>query len=92
MTTVGSAGYSSQQPSQYDPAMQNGSNTVRVWGTTGNTDTVIDATVHPSSSILATPTGATPAGFWKVVVTQGQFVVTSSDSESAGLTYNYAIL
>ncbi len=92
MVTVGAAGYSSQQPSQYDPAMQNAPNTVRVWLTTGNTDTVIDATVHPSSSILVTPTGATPAGFWKVVVSQGQFVVTSSNSEASGLTYNYAIL
>lgn len=91
-TTVGGAGYSSQQPSQYDPAMQNGSNTVRVWATSGNTDTVIDATIHPSSSILVTASGAIPAGFWKVVVSQGSFVVTSSDSETAGLTYNYAIL
>ena len=90
--TVGAAGYSSQQPSQYNPAMQNTPNSTRVWLTTGNTDTVIDATVHPSSTIIATPTGAIPNGFWKVVVTQGQFVVTSSSSENAGLTYNYAIL
>lgn len=90
--TVGAAGYSSQQPSQYNPAMQNTLNTLRIWLTTGNTDTVIDATVHPSSSILVTPSGSVPAGFWKVVVSQGSFTVTSSDSESAGLTYNYAIL
>ena len=92
MVTVGAAGYSSQQPSQYDPAMQNTPNTTRIWGTTGNTDTVIDATVHPSSTVVVSATGAIPAGFWKVVVNQGNFVVTSSDSENAGLTYNYAIL
>lgn len=92
MVTVGAAGYSSQQPSQYDPAMQNGPQTTRIWLTSGNTDTVTDATCHPSSTVVVTPTGATPAGFWKVVVSQGSFVVTSSDSESAGLTYNYAIL
>ena len=92
MTTVGAAGYSSQQPSQYDPAMQNAPQTTRVWLTTGNTDTVIDATVHPSSTVCVSATGAIPAGFWKVVVSQGSFTVTSSDSESAGLTYNYAIL
>lgn len=90
--TVGAAGYSSQQPSQYDPAMQNTPNSARIWLTTGNTDTVFDATVHPSSTIITTPSGATPNGFWKVVVTQGQFVVTSSSSENAGLIYNYAIL
>lgn len=92
MTVVGAAGYSSQQPSQYDPAMQNGASCTRIWLTTGNTDTVTDASVHPSSTLVITPTGATPAGFWKVVVSQGSFVVTSSDSESAGLTYNYAVL
>ena len=90
--TVGAAGYASQQPSQYDPAMQNTGNSLRVWLTTGNTDTVYDATVHPSSTIVVTPTGAAPAGFWKIVVSQGSFVCTSSSSENAGLTYNYAVL
>ena len=92
-TTVGAAGYSSQQPAQYEPSMVVTANPpVRVWGTTGNTDTVYDASVHPSSCIVTTPVGATPAGFWKIVVAQGSFVVTSSDSESAGLTYNYTLL
>lgn len=89
---VGDSGYSSAQPSQYDPAMQNLPISTRSWGTTGNTDTVYDATVHPSSCIVVTPVGATPVGFWKVVVAQGSFVVTSSDIETAGLTYNYTIL
>ena len=89
---VGDTGYSSQQPAQYHPDMQNVSKPVRTWETTGNTDTVYDATVHPNSAVLVTPTSATPAGFWKIVVSQGQFVVTSSDSESAGLTYTYRIL
>lgn len=71
--------------------MQNVAPPSRIWGTTGNTDTVIDATVHPGSAILVTPT-VTPVGNWKVVVAQGSFVVTSSDSESAGLTYNYRVL
>lgn len=89
---VGDSGYSSQQPAQYVPGMQNVSKPTRTWATTGNTDTVTDATVHPNSAILVTPTSATPAGFWKVVVSQGSFVVTSSDSESAGTTYTYRIL
>lgn len=89
---VGSAGYSSQQPNQYDPALLSITTPTRSWLTTGNTDTVIDASVHPSSNVLVTAVNNTPAGFWKLTVTQGQFVVTSSDSESAGLTYNYIIL
>ncbi len=92
MVTVGAAGYSSAQPSQYDPAMQNLPISTRSWLTTGNTDTVTDASLHPSSCVVITPTGATPAGFWKVVVSQGSMVVTSSDMENAGLTYNYTIL
>lgn len=89
---VGDTGYSSTQPAMYNPEMQNVIRPTRTWATTGNTDTVYDASVHPGSTILTTPVGATPAGFWKVVVAQGSFVVTSSDSESAGLTYNYRIL
>lgn len=90
--SVGGTGYSSTQPAQYNPSMQNVYQPTRTWATTGNTDTVTDATVHPSSAILVTPTGSVPSGFWKVVASQGSFVVTSSDSESAGLTYNYRIL
>lgn len=89
---TGAAGYSSQQPNQYDPALLNVATPTRTWLTTGNTDTVIDASVHPTSNVLVTPVSTTPAGTWKVTITQGQFVVTSSDSESAGQTYNYIIL
>ena len=88
--TVGAAGYSSVKPGQYDPSWGVPCPT-RVWLTTGNTDVVVDASVHTGNCILVTPVGSTPAGDWKVVVTQGGFTVTSSDSESAGLTYNYFI-
>lgn len=91
-TTVGAAGYSSPQPSQYDPSFALLSTPQRIWGTTGNTDTVIDASIHPSSIVVYNCVGATPNGFWKCVVSQGQFVITSSDSENAGLTYNYMLL
>lgn len=88
---VGSAGYSSMQPNNYEPSMSIAVAPTRIWATTGNTDVVIDASVHPSVCIVVTPT-TNPTGFWKVVVGQGTFTVTSSDSESAGLTYNYTIL
>lgn len=94
MATVGAAGYSSQQPAQYMPSMQNIAITTRIWGTTGQTDTVTDASVHPGSCIVVTAVAGTPAqaGFWKIVVSQGSFVVTSTDQETAGLTYNYRIV
>lgn len=91
-TTVGAAGYSSQQPSQYDPSFSQIPAPQRIWGTTGNSDTVIDANCHPSTIVVFNAVGATPNGFWKCVVSQGQFVITSSDSENAGLTYNYMLL
>lgn len=91
-TTVGAAGYSSQQPSQYDPVFAFVPPPTRIWLTTGTTDVVTDGACHPSSIVVVNPVNNTPAGFWKVVVSQGSFTVTSSDSESAGLTYNYMLL
>lgn len=87
---VGAAGYSSVKPGQYDPSWGVPC-PQRIWGTTGNTDTVIDASVHSGNCILVTEVGSQAAGNWKVSVSQGSFTVTSTDSESAGLTYNYFI-
>ena len=83
--------YESQQPRNYDPALSNIPVVSDSWDTTGNTQTVTDASVHPTSCVVVTPT-STPSGLWKVVVAQGSFVITSSDAESAGLTFNYRIL
>lgn len=88
---VGGTGYSSAQPRQYDPSYLLSTAPLRTWGTTGNTDTVIDATCTAGCFIDLSSLSATPAGFWKVVAGNGSFVVTSSDSESAGLTYYYRI-
>lgn len=87
---VGSAGYSSAQPRQYDPSYVLSPAPQRVWGTTGNTDTVIDATCTPGCFIDVSPQ-SNPTGFWKIISAQGSFTVTSSDSESAGLIYAYRI-
>lgn len=83
--------YSSQQPSDYAPYLSSISTVSKTWTTTGNANTVTDESVHPSSCIIVTPTSI-PAGNWKVVVAQGSFTITSSDSESAGLGFNYTIL
>jgi hypothetical protein len=88
--TVGAAGYSSVKPGQYDPSWGVPCPN-RIWATTGNTDIVIDASVHPTDCILITATTA-QAGTWHVTVGQGTFTVTSTDSESATTTaYNYFI-
>ena len=88
--TVGAAGYSSAKPGQYDPSWGVPCPT-RSWAAQGNSDTVIDASVHTGNCVIVTPVGSNPNGFWRVVVSEGQFVVTSSDGEEAGTTYNYFI-
>ena len=90
--SVGSVGYSSQQPAQYNPEMQNLPQPTRSWGTSGNTDVCYDATVHPTSCVVITFQSQPNGASYTVVASQGYFTVTSSDSESAGLQYNYRIL
>ncbi len=85
------ANYSSQQPRDYSPELSNITQPSTVWGASANACTITDASIHPTSCIVVTPTG-TPAGFWKQAVTQGQLVITSSDSESSTLGLNYRIL
>lgn len=87
---VGDSGYSSAQPRNYMPFGVISPAPTRSWGTTGNTDVVYDASVTANSFIDVQPT-ETPAGFWNLVASEGYFTVTSSDSESAGLTYMYRI-
>ena len=63
------------------------------WGAGGNSCTITDEYIHPNSVVLAYVTGATAAaGNWAYTVTQGQLVITSSDSESSGLTIAYIVL
>ena len=62
------------------------------WTSTGNTDTITDTAIKDNSYIVVVHTSA-PAGIWVVTtVSNGSAVITSSDSESAGTTYNYIIL
>jgi len=61
------------------------------WTSTGNTNTVTDANCTTSSFISIMYTDI-PVGLWKVVPGTGSFVITSSDSESAGFAFKYKIL
>lgn len=85
------ANYSSQQPQDYTPALSTVSTVATTWGAGGNTCTVTDGSFHPSSCVVLNAT-STPAGFWKTAITQGQLVITSSDSENSTLGFNYQIL
>ena len=62
------------------------------WTTTGNTDTITDTAILDNSYIVVVHTSA-PVGIWYVSsVSNGSATITSSDTESAGTTYNYKIL
>lgn len=63
------------------------------WTTTGNTDTITDTAIKDNSFIIPVCKSGAPAGFWAVTtISNGSAVITSSDSESAGLVYYYVIL
>lgn len=72
-------------PANYSPYLRTKVLASNTWLTTGNTHTVADANVHTNSLIVITNTSAR-AGLWYVTVTEGQFIITSSDSESATTT------
>lgn len=67
--------------------------TTKSWTTTGNTDTITDAGIKDNSFIVPIAKSGVPAGLWAVTsISNGSAVITSSDSESAGLVYYYIIL
>lgn len=85
----------SQTAANTSPFWRYKNRTSKSWTTTGNTDTITDAGIKSNSYVVCYVYGSTPAaGRWAVAVTTGggSAVVTSSDSESAGLTYHYIIL
>ena len=63
------------------------------WGTGGNTCTITDTYVFANSTVILTVTGSTPAkGNWSITVSEGSFVITSSDAESSTLPITYIVL
>jgi len=68
-----------------------GASTPTTWATTGNTNTVTDSAVSATSMVLIQYTSI-PNGNWKIVAGSGSFVITSSDSESAGMGFIYKVL
>ena len=61
------------------------------WGASANACTIVDGNIHINSMVFVQPATA-PAGFWSYVVTQGQVVITSSDSENSALALTYIVL
>lgn len=83
-------GHQSPQ-SSLPPLSQKTINTF-TWGTGGNSVTITDPYVHPNSQVDWWVTGTVPpAGQWAVVVNQGSFTLTSSDSESSTLPVSYIV-
>ena len=63
------------------------------WGAGGTTVTITDEYCHPNSQPDCWVTGSNPqAGNWAYTVNEGNFVITSSSSESSTLPISYVIL
>ena len=83
----------SQSPQSSLPPLALKTINTTTWGSTANACTIVDEYIHPNSVIIAYVTGATPAaGRWSYAVTQGQVVITSSDSESSTLAISYIVI
>ncbi len=86
-----STGHFSPQ-SSLPPLSQKVLNTT-TWGASANACTITDEYIHPNSVVIAQVTGTVPAaGQWSYAVTQGQVVITSSDSENSALTLSYIVI
>ena len=97
-----------QSPQFYDPAQLYVPSITRAWTTTGNTDTVTDASIVSSTQIIVmntsayagrwyvsniTPTSSSTSAAGVVTVTPGTFTITSSSSETqTTTTYSYIII
>lgn len=62
------------------------------WGTTGNTCTITDPKITPSTQVEIWVTGTVPqAGQWAIQVKSGSAIITSSDSENSTLPLSYLL-
>ena len=75
----------------YEPALRYGDRTSVTWATNGNTNTVTNSKITASSHPIILHTSAY-AGRWHITVSDGSFLITSSDSETTSVTFNYLIL
>lgn len=81
-----------QSPQSTLPPLSNKQINTLVWGSAGNTVTIVDPYIRVNSQVDAWVTGAVPqAGQWAYAVTNGQVVITSSSSESATLPVSYVV-
>ncbi len=81
-----------QSPQNSMPALNTKTINTFLWGNGGNSVTITDSYIHPNSQVDAWVTGSVPqAGQWAYAVTQGQVVITSSDSESSTLPVSYIV-
>ena len=89
---ISGASIGHQSPQSSLPPLSGKTINTFLWGSSGNTATIVDPYIHPNSQVDAWVTGTTPqAGQWAYAVTQGQCVITSSSSESSTLPVSYIV-
>lgn len=82
-----------QSPQSSLPPLSQKTINTGTWGASAGACTITDEYIHLNSVVIAFVTGATPsAGRWSYVVTQGQVVINSTDSEQSTLPIAYIVL
>ena len=75
---------------QHLPALRYEISEAQTW-TSGNTHTITDNNIRSDSRIFIMHTSAYD-GRWHITVSEGSFIITSSDSENGSPTFVYLIL
>lgn len=89
---IGNSNIGHQSPQSSLPPLSQKTINTFTWGTSANTATIVDQYIHPNSQVDAWVTGSVPqAGQWAYAITQGQCIITSSDSESSTLPVSYVV-
>lgn len=92
MATPSQTNFGHQSPQSSLPPLSQKTVNTGTWGSGGNTLTILDEYIHANSQIEAWVTGSVPqSGQWAYAITQGQCVITSSDSENPALPIAYLI-
>lgn len=81
-----------QSPYELTPGLSLKQINTGTWGGGGNTCVITDGKIHLNSQVVVQVTGTVAAaGQWAYAITQGHLTITSSDSESTGLTLSYVV-
>lgn len=75
----------------YNPSLKHTLRQSQTWGTPGNTVTISNAHIKSTSMIFIHHTSDHAGRWWISAISNGSFTITSSDAETADVTFKYLI-